>query len=69
MMGKTGVLGGDIIGAFSYVFADEAGAIGAAGIDAPINTASTEAVAAATGILVPLLNGAYGSVCVDWDLH
>ena len=63
MMGKTGVLGGDIIGAFSYIFADQAGAIGAAGIDAPVNAASAEAVAAATGILIPLLNGAYGSVC------
>jgi hypothetical protein len=64
MMGKSGVLGGDIIGAFSYTFADQAGLVGGAGIDAPVNTATATAQAAAQGILIPLLNGAYGSgVC------
>jgi hypothetical protein len=64
MMGKTGVLGGDIIGAFTHIFHDFAGVIGDAQvIDASANTASAAAGAAATGILIPLLNGAYGSVC------
>ena len=36
--GKSGVLGGDIIGAFSYTFADQR-YYGGAGIDAPVNTA------------------------------
>ena len=40
MMGKSGVLGGDIIGAFTHIFHDYAGVIGAAGIDAAVNTAS-----------------------------
>ncbi len=64
MMGKTGVLGGDIIGAFTHIFHDFAGVIGSASvIDATANTASAAAGAAAQGILIPLLNGAYGSVC------
>ena len=40
MMGKSGVLGGDIIGAFTHIFHDYAGVIGGAGIDAAVNTAS-----------------------------
>ena len=63
MMGKTGVLGGDIIGAFTHIFHDFAGVIGGAGIDAAANTATAGAAAAAQGVLIPLLNGAYGSVC------
>ena len=63
MMGKSGVLGGDIIGAFTHIFHDQAGVIGGEGIDAAVNTASLTAGAAAQGILIPLLNGAYGSVC------
>ena len=58
MMGKTGVLGGDIIGAFTHIFHDFAGVIGSEGIDASANTASAAAGAAAQGILIPLLNGA-----------
>ena len=62
--GKTGVLGGDIIGAFTHTFADFAGTIGAANVlDDPVNTADATSAAAAAGILIPLLNGAYGSVC------
>lgn len=67
-MGKSGVLAGDIIGAFTHIFGDYAGQAalggGAAGaLDATVNAASAEAGAAALGILKPLLNGAYGSVC------
>lgn len=62
--GKTGVLGGDIIGAFTHTFADFAGTIGAANaLDDPVNTADATSAAAASGILIALLNGAYGSVC------
>jgi len=63
--GKTGVLGGDIIGAFTHIFADFAGATGGgdAGIDLAVNTADATSLAAANGILIPLLNGAFGSVC------
>ena len=65
--GKSGVLGGDIIGAFTHTLLDFVGSakggLGAAGIDQAINTADATAVASATGILIPLLNGAYGSVC------
>lgn len=67
-MGKSGVLAGDIIGAFTHTFLDFAGpGAGASGIgaaqviDAPVNTASATAGLAALGILKPLLNGAYGS--------
>ncbi len=68
VMGKSGVLAGDIIGAFTQVFYDwagvEAAGGGAAGaLDSAVNAASAEATLAATGILKPLLNGAYGSVC------
>lgn len=66
--GKSGVLGGDIIGAFTHTFLDfvgtAAGGYGdALALDAAINTADATAAASAAGILIPLLNGAYGSVC------
>ena len=69
MMGKSGVLAGDIIGAFTQVFYDWAGVAAAGGgaagaLDSAVNAASADATLAATGILKPLLNGAYGSgVC------
>jgi len=67
MMGKTGVLAGDIIGAFTHVFMDwTAGAGTGAGIwggagamDAAVNLG--DGAAAAQNLLVPFLNGAYGS--------
>ena len=68
MMGKTGVLAGDIIGAFTHVFYDYAGIAAAGGgtrgvFDMTGNT-GVAGTAAANNILVPLLNGAYGSgVC------
>ena len=67
MMGKTGVLAGDIIGAFTHVFYDWGGIEAASGgnpleLDMAVNTG--DGAAAALGILKPLLNGAYGSgVC------
>ena len=64
MMGKSGVLGGDIIGAFTHIFHDYAGVIGAAGIDAAVNTASA-LPCVCSGVLIPLINGAYGSVLAD----
>tara|TARA_A100001011_G_scaffold49291_1_gene47092 strand:+ start:941 stop:3844 length:2904 start_codon:yes stop_codon:yes gene_type:complete len=70
MMGKTGVLAGDIIGAFTHIFYDFAGesetipaSFGSAMVlDNAVNTG--DGAAAATNILIPLINGAYGSgVC------
>ena len=68
MMGKTGVLAGDIIGAFTHVFYDYAGIAAAGGGDQGVfdmaGNTDTAGLAAANNILIPLLNGAYGSgVC------
>ena len=61
--GKTGVLGGDIIGAFTHIFADFSGAGGDAASDLDLNRALNTDETPANGILIPLLNGAFGSVC------
>ncbi len=67
MMGKSGVMAGDIIGAMTHVFYDFAGVAAAGGgnpgvMDAAINTGT--GATAANHLLVPFLNGAYGSgVC------
>ena len=64
MMGKTGVLAGDIIGAYTHVFYDYAGVAAAGGGTAGVfdmagNTG--DGAAAANNLLIPFLNGAYGS--------
>ncbi len=70
MMGKTGVLAGDIIGAFTAINMDFLGATGddgaALAIDGYYHSEHMGAVgqAAAQSLSVPYLNGAYGSaVC------
>jgi len=64
MMGKSGVLAGDIIGAYTHIFYDFAGIEAAGGgnalaLDMAVNTGT--GAAAAANLLVPFINGAYGS--------
>ena len=71
MMGKTGVLAGDIIGAFTAVSTDFLGQDGTStnAIDNEFHSAATEGVGAAGALavgslMVPYFNGAYGAaVC------
>ena len=71
MMGKTGVLAGDIIGAFTAVSTDFLGQDGTStnAIDNEFHSAATEGVGAAGALavgslMVPYVNGAYGAaVC------
>ncbi len=69
MMGKTGVLAGDIIGAFTAINNDFLGVDGTAQfqLDMKRHTAAEEGAtgaAAAASLLVPYVNGAYGAaVC------
>ena len=69
MMGKTGVIAGDIIGAFNAINADFLGGDGsnALEIDNSLHTVAGQgatAGAAAASLVVPYINGAYGAaVC------